>query len=93
MIVAHAEKDNRMAPSTCTIALSYLELAATFLGLGTCWAGYFNAAANTFAPMMAALGLPEGHQCYGAMMVGYPHFAYHRLPTRHPAHIVWRMGQ
>jgi nitroreductase/NAD-dependent dihydropyrimidine dehydrogenase PreA subunit len=92
VIVAHAEKGNRMAPTTCTIALTYLELAATFLGLGGCWAGYFNAAANTYPPMAEALGLPEGHQCYGAMMVGYPKFSYHRLPTRNIPQILWRMG-
>lgn len=92
VIVAHAEKDNRMAPTTCTIALAYLELAATSMGLGTCWAGYFNAAATTYPPMLEALGLPEGHQCHGAMMVGYPQFDYHRLPTRKSPEILWRMG-
>lgn len=91
LIVAYAEKDNRMAPSTCTIALTTLELAATSLGLGGCWAGYFNAAATTFPPMIAALGLPDGHQTYGAMMVGYPKFAYHRLPTRKEPEIDWRL--
>ncbi len=92
VIVAHAPKDDRMAPSTCTIALTYLELAAISLGLGTCWAGYFNAAANSFPPMLAALALPAGHQCFGAMMVGYPQHRYHRLPTRNTPHITWRMG-
>ncbi len=92
LIIAHAEKENRMAPTTCTIALTYLELAATSMGLGGCWAGYFNAAATLFPPMIEALGLPEGHQCYGAMMVGYPRFNYHRLPTRKTPEILWRMG-
>ena len=92
VIVAHAEKDNRMAPSTCTIALSYLELAATSMGLGTCWAGYFNAAATTFPPMQEALALPPGHQSFGAMMVGYAKFTYQRLPTRKIPDITWRMG-
>lgn len=92
VVVAHAAKDNRMAPSTCTIALTYLDLAATTMGLGCCWAGYFNAAASTFPPMMAALGLPEGHQSFGAMMVGYPKFKYHRLPTRKTPEITWRLG-
>lgn len=92
VIVAHAAKDNRMAPATCTIALTYLELAATSLGLGCCWAGYFNAAATTFPPMMEALHLPVGHQSFGAMMVGYPRFLYHRLPTRTPPNITWRLG-
>lgn len=90
LIVAHAAKDDRMAPTTCTIALSYLELAATGMGLGGCWAGYFNAAASTFPPMREALGLPKGNLCYGAMMIGYPQFQYHRLPVRKMPNIIWR---
>jgi nitroreductase/NAD-dependent dihydropyrimidine dehydrogenase PreA subunit len=93
LIVAHAEKDNRMAPAACTIALTYLELAATSLGLGCCWAGYFNAAATNFPPMMKALSLPGGHQSFGAMMVGYPKFKYHRLPVRKRPRIAWRLSE
>ncbi len=90
LIVAHASKDDRMAPASCTIALAYLELAATGMGLGGCWAGYFNTACNTFPPMKKALGLPVGHQCFGAMMVGYPQFRYQRMPERKTPSITWR---
>lgn len=93
VIVAYAPKEHRMAPSTCTIALTSLELAASSFGLGCCWAGYFNAAATTYPPMMAALNLPDGHQSFGAMMVGYPKFRYHRLPARKEADITWRLGE
>ena len=68
-----------MAQSTCTIALTYLELAAAGMGIGACWAGYLNAAANSFAPLTEKLPLPENHRCYGAMMIGYPRYGYHRL--------------
>jgi nitroreductase/NAD-dependent dihydropyrimidine dehydrogenase PreA subunit len=91
VIIAHAEKDDFMAPTASTIALSYLELAATSMGLGCCWAGYFNAAATTFPPMMEALPLPEDHQSMGSMMVGYPRFRYHRLPLRKSPEITWRL--
>ena len=91
VIVAHAAKDDRMAQTSSTIALSYLELASTTMGLGCCWAGYFHAAATTFPPMMEALPLPEDHQCIGAMMVGYPKFRYQRLPLRKPPEITWRL--
>lgn len=90
LIVAHAPKDNLMAPAACTIALTYLELAAVGLKLGCCWAGYFHAAATTFPPMGQALKLPAGHQSFGAMMVGYPKFKYHRLPLRKEPPITWR---
>ena len=90
LIVAHAAKTDMMAPQTCTIALAYLELAATGMGLGGCWAGYFNAAMNSFPPMKKALGLPDGHQSFGAMMLGTPKFRYHRLPARKTPSITWR---
>lgn len=90
VIVAHAPKDERTAPPACTIALSYLELAAPSFGLGACWGGYFNAAANLWPPMQDALGLPEGHTSFGAMMVGYPKYRYQRLPLRNEPNITWR---
>ncbi|MCL2458254.1 MAG: nitroreductase family protein [Desulfobulbus sp.] len=91
LIVAHAEKEHRLGASTCIIALTTLELAAPSLGLGGCWAGYFSAAAAVCPPLQEALGLPEGRQCFGAMMIGYPKFVYHRLPTRKTPTVVWRM--
>ena len=71
--------------------LTYLALAANAFGLGGCWAGYFNAAASSSTPLIQALALPEHMHCLGAMMIGYPKFAYHRLPTREPASITWRL--
>ena len=88
--VSNAPKDERTAPEACTIALAYLELAAPSFGLGACWAGYFNAAANFWPPMQDALDLPEEHISFGAMMVGYPKFEYQRLPLRNEARILWR---
>ena len=59
VIVAHAHKENRAAPPACVIALTYLELAATTMRMGGCWAGYFNAAATAFRPMQEALPCPK----------------------------------
>ncbi|MDY6967526.1 MAG: nitroreductase family protein [Spirochaetota bacterium] len=91
VVVAHAAKDDHMAPTSSTIALTYLELAATAMGLGCCWAGFFNAAATTFPPMMEALPIPKDHKCMGSMMVGYPKFSFHRLPVRNQPEIIWRL--
>jgi nitroreductase/NAD-dependent dihydropyrimidine dehydrogenase PreA subunit len=90
IIVAYAKKDDRTAQTACTIALTYLELAALSYDLGTCWAGYFNAAASFWPPMQQELGLPEGNICFGAMMVGYPKFKYQRMPLRNKTSIMWR---
>ena len=91
VIVANAHKENRVAPAACAIALTYLELAATTMGMGACWAGYFNAAATAFAPMQQALNLPKDYQAFGSMMVGYPRYRYQRLPIRKDPKITWRL--
>jgi nitroreductase len=90
LVVAHGRQANRAAPAACIIGLAYLELAAFARGLGTCWAGYFSAAASLWAPLQQALALPEGHTSFGAMMVGKARFAYRRLPRRRKARITWR---
>jgi len=91
LIFAHAGKDAPYGPRTsCTIALTYLEIAAPAYGLGTCWAGFLNGAANDWPPMREALGLPEDHQCFGAMMIGYPSHEFARVPTRKAGRVIWR---
>jgi nitroreductase/NAD-dependent dihydropyrimidine dehydrogenase PreA subunit len=90
MIVTHAPAEERTAPIAAATTLTYLELAAPTLNLGTCWAGYFARAANDWPPMKEALGLPEGDVCFGAMMLGYPKFKYQRIPLRNQQEITWR---
>ena len=90
VIVAHAEANERTSQAACTIALTYLELAAFSLGLGACWAGYFNIAANMWPAMGKALELPKGHSPFGAMMIGYPKHRYHSIPLRKEPTVTWR---
>ena len=90
VIVAYGQKEDRTAQTACTIALSYLELAAMSFDLGTCWAGYFNAAASFWPPMQQELGLPEENINFGAMMLGYPKYKYQRMPLRNETSITWR---
>jgi nitroreductase/NAD-dependent dihydropyrimidine dehydrogenase PreA subunit len=91
LVLAHANKDLPPAPAACTIAAAYLELAATAMGLGGCWAGYFMAAAGSYEPLQEALPLPRGNKCFAAMMIGRPRYRYQRLPLRKPPSITWRM--
>lgn len=90
VVVAHAPQDDPTAPAAATIALAHLELAACAQGLGACWAGYFNAAALFWPPLRQALALPAGQAPLGAMMLGVPRYAYHRLPPRKAPPITWR---
>ena len=89
-IVAHAPRDDVMAPQASAIALTTLELAAYSQGLGACWAGWFQMAATNYPPMIEALQLPEGHAFLGAMMIGYPRHRFRRIPLRNEPAILWR---
>lgn len=85
LIMAHGNREDFSSQSGCIIAMTWLELALPAFGLGGCWCGYFNAAAASWPPLQAALGLPKKNLSYGAMMVGYPKYAYHRIPPRNSA--------
>ncbi len=88
--VAYGLRTLPAAQPACIIALTYLELAAYAMGLGPCWAGYFNRASQSFPPLIRALDLPEDHQVFGAIMIGYPKYRYHRIPFRDEPKITWR---
>jgi nitroreductase/NAD-dependent dihydropyrimidine dehydrogenase PreA subunit len=90
LVVAHAPKADPTAPSACTLALAYLELAAPSFGLGACWAGYVHMAALSWPPLQEALALPAGEQFCGGIMLGEPRHRYHRLPDRREPDITWR---
>ncbi|MBF0201301.1 MAG: nitroreductase family protein [Desulfamplus sp.] len=87
LILAHGIQKSPIAQPACTIALTWLELTLPSFGLGGCWCGFFNAAAMFWPPLQKELGLKQGHISYGAMMVGYPRYAYHRMPPRNPPRI------
>jgi nitroreductase/NAD-dependent dihydropyrimidine dehydrogenase PreA subunit len=89
VVVAHADKDLLVSSGSCMIAVTYLEIAAYAYGLGACWAGFFNAAAGTYPPLVAELGLPKNHMPYGSLMIGVPKYSYNRIPPRVPARVSW----
>jgi len=90
IIIAHGSEQNQMIQNSCTIALTYLELAAFALKLGACWAGYLGLAIENWPPLNKALNFPAGNKAFGAMLVGYPKYKYHRIPLRNEPKIIWK---
>ena len=76
LIVASAPKEATTGMMDVSLALSYLELAAQKLGLGTCWAGLVEGALQGSAAVRESVGLPDGHPYHYPMMVGYPKRKY-----------------
>ncbi|NVN90642.1 MAG: nitroreductase family protein [Desulfuromonadales bacterium] len=90
LVMAYAHREAAAARTDGIIALSHLEIFAPSLGLGACWAGFFQLAASQWKPLAEALDLPNDHLLIHAMMLGYPQFTYRRPPKRNPLTIVWR---
>jgi len=92
LIIAHAQSDG-MAREDCILALAYMELVAGSLGLGATWAGYVMDATRSYPPLTNTMNLPEGHKCYGALMVGYPALNFVRMPLRNPPPVTWHNSE
>lgn len=90
LIIAHGPKDDPGSPSAGIIAQTYLELAASVFGLGTCWIGLVDMTADAWPPLKQFLGLPQGHVVLGTMAIGYPQFKYARIPLRKELRVTWR---
>jgi len=54
------------APVDCSIALSFMMLQATELGLGTCWLGAFDQ-----QKVKAVLGIPENFEVVAVSPLGH----------------------
>jgi nitroreductase/NAD-dependent dihydropyrimidine dehydrogenase PreA subunit len=65
------------------IALSYFELMAASLGLGTVWCGYARWALQSVVPELGRrLGIPSDHRSMYAVMFGWPAVRYARAVQR-----------
>lgn len=91
LIVACADQSSfAVGRDNTYLSFSYLQLYATSIGLGTCWAGLFEyCAATGYGPLLSLLNLPKNMQVTSGMMVGYPQYAYHRLVDRNPLQVTW----
>ncbi len=89
LVLAVAPADYGWAAVDSAIALTYLELAAAALGLGACWAGLITRAANASPAVIQELGLPEGQQVCGGLMLGLPKYRYRLIPPRKELRADW----
>lgn len=69
------------------IALSYLELYAQSLGLGTLWSDCTLSVANELPAVKAMLEIPDGFELNYIMLIGLPAVKYQRTVQREPANV------
>lgn len=90
VIAALAPKSLLIGHDNARFSLEYVELYATTLGLGTCWAGFAELCAGAgYQPLRDILKVPDDMAIVGMMMVGYPRITYRRLVDRNPLEVTW----
>ncbi len=90
LLIASAPKEASNGMVDLTVALSYLDLLAPVMGLGTCWAGLLQRAILSSPSLKESLGIPPAHPYHYPMMLGYPNVKFYRLPERKPPKITFK---
>jgi hypothetical protein len=66
------------------------QLYATYLDLGSCWAGFVQLCAGAnYPPILKLMKVNEGVAVVGALMAGFPKYTYKRLVDRNPLQVNW----
>ncbi|PLX68391.1 MAG: nitroreductase [Denitrovibrio sp.] len=78
LIIATLPEDGPCPDADGMIALSYIELMAASLGLGTVWLGFFMYLMQAVPEVKDLLNVPEGHKIAYPLLVGEPSVKYHR---------------
>ncbi|GEA34199.1 nitroreductase family protein [Clostridium diolis] len=72
-------------------SLTYVQLYAQTLGLGTCWSGLFEYCSMAeYEPLLRLLNISKDRVVTGALLVGYPLYKFKRLVDRNPLEITWQ---
>jgi nitroreductase/NAD-dependent dihydropyrimidine dehydrogenase PreA subunit len=89
LIVASAPKGCTTPEADCLIALSYFELFAQSLGVGTVWGGVSTWTLDHYvSELRQHLGIPADHLIGYAMAFGTPAVQYHRTLEKGEANVL-----
>lgn len=90
VVITYGDPNDRRALPAGIIAMSHLELALPSRGLGACWGGYLNYVLNHYEPLRKYVGLIQGQQAFGSLLIGYPKHRFLRIPKRNKPVIDWK---
>lgn len=82
MIVVSAPKTAPCKAYDPIIALSYFELLANSMGLGTLWCGFAYNVIKMFPELRKKMNIPNTHKMAYVMLFGYPKYNYARSVQR-----------
>lgn len=90
LVIAYGPRKMPIVRDNARFCLGYAELFAPTLGLGSCWAGFFEMSSTNFnKEIYDILGLTEDQMVVGAIMIGYPKYYFKRMVDRNPLNLTF----
>ena len=89
VIVIHGLRTNLLGRANCWIAARNMEIMAKTMGLGTCLVGFLSIAVHFAKEIGKYLEIPDSHDIYSAIMVGYPKHEYKKTTPRKERQVRW----
>jgi len=89
LIIFHGEDGFAFSDINAVLAFHNASLISWGLGLGCFISGLVIAACKKDKRIPRLLSIPENHQVYGALVIGYPRFNYRNWIERRPPQIKW----
>ncbi|MDV0442502.1 nitroreductase family protein [Methanorbis furvi] len=89
LLIAASESGQDFGLIDSIIALSYIDIFAPSLKIGTCWVGYVMAMLNLKPDLGKILGIPDNWTPQYAMLIGYQGVAFSQIPPRETPEIIW----
>ena len=93
LLILHAPKTSNdpFEPKIdATIAIQNASLVCSSLGLGSCELGYIEILASRFPEIQNLLDIPENHDIYGILAIGYPEYTFKNWIKKSPSKITWK---
>jgi len=90
LISAVAPRDHSNSMANCCTGLENIQLAATALGLGSCWSNqpHWLTGVPAVRKIFEQVGLEEDEDIFGSVSVGYPAYTAKQAPARKEGRIV-----
>lgn len=88
IIIITCDKKIKWRKEDSALAMENMFLAATSLGLGSCWIGYAHRL-NSNEDVLKEIGVPESHEITGVGIFGYPADEEKKTPERKAKVVKW----
>ncbi|MCK9313563.1 MAG: nitroreductase family protein [Methanocorpusculum sp.] len=89
MLIAVTHPKANQGTEDSIIALTYADIYAPAIGLGTCWAGFVMILLGVCPSLGKTLGVPDGFKPQYALLAGHPKYQFKNIPPRTMPEIFW----